>query len=103
MKSVSRRALAVILFGALAVLALFAASPRSPSGLPRRVASLGFVDSTTGAMLSGARAVAGSTVFNGDGVKVLPAGRLGVTLAGGSRAFFGPGTDANLVRNGAAV
>lgn len=64
---------------------------------------VGFVDSTKNATLSGVEAVGGSTVFENDGVKVLSGGSLSVVLTGGSRALFGPGTDANLARNGAQV
>jgi len=81
---------------------LFAASLLCAPALPG-VPPLGFVDSTTNATLSGVQAEAGSSVFDGDGVRVRSGGNLGVLLAGGSRAAFAPNTNASLARSGGRV
>ena len=64
---------------------------------------LGLVDSSKNATLSGVQALAGSTVFDSDGVKVLSSGSMSVVLTGGSRAMFAPDTEARFALNAAQI
>ncbi len=85
------RGFAFVLFSAGLVASAWATPPPSTS-------TLGAVDSSYRATLSGVTAEPGATVFDGDALAVLPGGSAAVNLDGGSRVALSADSEALLLK-----